>query len=155
MSKFPRPPASRKAVRRAGKNLRDGIASLDDTRNFFLWRDSHAYVLNTFQATLRGLTKNSPSIVGQRLKRGDTIIDKLTTGRSSDLLTMHDLAGCRVIFTSMDELHDFRQKVIDRKWEHERKSEEKYNYIDTPKVTGYRGIHDVYKTRLRKSAAQP
>ena len=68
---------------------------------------------------------------------------------------MHDLAGCRVIFESLNELYDFRRQIFDRKWEHERTSGEKYNYIDTPKVTGYRGIHDVYKTRLRQAAAQP
>lgn len=151
MSKFPRPPESRNAVRRSGKRIRDNIETDDDIVVLNQWRDSHAYVLNTFQATLRGMTKGTPSEVGQRLKRRDTIVDKIKTGRSSDLLTMHDLAGCRIIFNSMDELYDFRREIYKRKWEHELKSSDKYNYIEAPKNSGYRGIHDVFRTKLRKA----
>ena len=151
MSKFPRPPESRNAVRRSGKRIRDNIETENDIIVLNQWRDSHAYVLNTFQATLRGMTKGTPSEVGQRLKRRDTIVDKIKTGRSSDLLTMHDLAGCRIIFNNLNDLYEFREKISERKWEHELKSSDKYNYIDSPKISGYRGIHDVFRTKLRQA----
>lgn len=63
---------------------------------------------------------------------------------------MHDFAGCRLIFESVEDLNEFRAflhsaKVM-KNVNHELKNAtDKYDYIARPKFTGYRGIHDVYK----------
>lgn len=58
---------------------------------------------------------------------------------------MDDVAGCRLIFESIDDLIAFREEFHKAKFKHQRKNEkDKYDYIKTPKKTGYRGIHDVY-----------
>jgi putative GTP pyrophosphokinase len=63
---------------------------------------------------------------------------------------MHDFAGCRMIFNSIEELNDFRaymhSSVVLKNVEHKLRHEpDKYDYIQSPKASGYRGIHDVYK----------
>src|SRR5271157_2336238 len=51
------PGGSRGRVRRAGENVRQGIATPDDLAVIDLWRAAHRPVLNTFQAILRNRTR--------------------------------------------------------------------------------------------------
>lgn len=69
---------------------------------------------------------------------------------------MHDFTGCRMIFDDIKQLNSFRSYIHSsqtmRNVEHTlRHDPEKYNYIDHPKYTGYRGIHDVYRHLPRGS----
>jgi hypothetical protein len=58
---------------------------------------------------------------------------------------MDDVAGCRLIFSSLSELYDFRASFHKARFSHKRRNDvDRYDYIKTPKPTGYRGIHDVY-----------
>lgn len=58
---------------------------------------------------------------------------------------MDDVAGCRLIFHSIAELNSFRELLHKARFKHKRRNDlNKYNYILSPKPTGYRGIHDVY-----------
>ena len=51
----------------------------------------------------------------------------------------------RLIFDSLRELDEFRADFHHARFFHKRRNEaDKYDYIKTPKGTGYRGIHDVY-----------
>ncbi len=59
---------------------------------------------------------------------------------------MDDIAGCRLIFPSIDELKSFRLKVHAARFKHKMRNDaSKYDYIKEPKGTGYRGIHDIYE----------
>ncbi len=63
---------------------------------------------------------------------------------------MDDVAGCRLIFRSIEELYEFRESFHKARFNHKRKNEsDKYDYIKRPKQTGYRGIHDVYSYDVR------
>ncbi|MCH1993531.1 RelA/SpoT domain-containing protein [Achromobacter xylosoxidans] len=138
---------SKGAVRRAGAALA-GAHTPEDLAIVNNWRNSHAYILNTFQATLRGYIKRDPAVevvFAQRLKRLSTIVDKLGSGRAKDLSSMHDLAGCRLIFNSIGDLQRFRSRFRYTEAKHERIDEDRYDYIARPKQTGYRGVHEVYK----------
>lgn len=113
------------------------------------WRTSHGAVLNTAQAWLRRLDKNQRPIVGQRLKRHETVIDKLITKRSKDLSTMHDIAGIRAIFRTSEELYNFREQMqLSRAQHRVIHGPDKYDYIKCPKASGYRGIHDVMERNV-------
>ena len=58
---------------------------------------------------------------------------------------MDDIAGCRLIFETIEDLNEFREAFHKARFKHKRKNtKEKYDYIANPKPTGYRGIHDVY-----------
>lgn len=94
-------------------------------------------VLNTAQAWLRRLQSSQRPIVGQRLKRFSTIIDKLTSERSRDLSTMNDIAGVRAIFRSEEQLDEFRSKMFESRAQHSLIHEsDKFNYIKRPKASG-------------------
>jgi ppGpp synthetase/RelA/SpoT-type nucleotidyltranferase len=161
---FVTPPSSKGQVRRAGLAVADGTATSDDYALVDRWRASHGYVINTFQLFFRRkIHGNSLEIeFAQRLKRRNTVIGKLRRrnpdGRPlvSDVTSMHDFAGCRMIFDGLDDLMKFRRYIhstavmrnVDHKLRHDA---DKYNYISHPKASGYRGIHDVYQHYPRGS----
>jgi len=155
---YPEPPKSKSAVRRAGEAITSGTATDAEIQIVDQWRASHGYVINTFQAWLKGHIAKQEFYIEfvQRLKRRNTVIDKLKRKNSNgepliaDVSAMHDFAGCRMVFNDIDELNEFRNYIhssqVMRNVEHTlRHDPEKYNYIENPKATGYRGIHDVYK----------
>lgn len=158
---WPTPLNSKNRVRNSGKKIvkayeeNNGVIAwgINISRDEFdvieNWRTSHGAVLNTAQAWLRRLDKQQRPIVGQRLKRYDTVIDKLTSGRSHDLSTMHDIAGVRAIFRSIDEISDFRSQMRLSKAQHRILHEDnKFDYISKPKTSGYRGIHEVMERQV-------
>lgn len=139
------PGGSKARVSRAGDNIRNKVETTDDLKVIEEWRAAHRGVLNTFQAILRTRTKDTDITVAQRHKRKNTIFDKLLRLPGMQLARMDDVAGCRLIFNSVNELYEFRNKFHEAKFNHKRRNEvDKYNYIMNPKESGYRGIHDVY-----------
>lgn len=157
MPTYPPPPISKREVNRAGKRIADDAGSDRDLNLVDQWRASHGYVINTFQIFFkRRVEKSSAKIeFAQRLKRRITVIDKINRKHPSgnplmsDVTSMHDFAGCRLIFESVEDLNEFRtyvhstksMKNVAHKLKH---NPEKYDYISHPKASGYRGIHDVY-----------
>ena len=139
------PGGSKSRVNRAGNAVRDMTAEIEDYLVIEEWRAAHRYVLNTFQAILRNRTRDSIITVAQRHKRRSTIFDKLVRFPEMQLARMDDVAGCRLIFQDFASLSKFRTNFHKARFHHKRKNEpNKYNYIENPKNTGYRGIHDVY-----------
>ena len=151
------PRNSKKHVTRAGRAIGAGEATIDDYMVLENWRASHAYVLNTFQSNLRNRSRGADIAVGTRLKRRATIENKLRRFPDMQLARMHDIAGCRVIFNSIDELLAFRSSVHGARFNHKRRGVEgdKWNYIIHPKEDGYRGIHDVYEYDVLSEGGKP
>lgn len=140
------PWGSKGRLNRAGDAIRNHTLTSEDVLVLDLWRGAHTHVLNTFQAILRNRTKGKGIIVAQRLKRRLTIVDKLSREPGMQLARMDDVAGCRLIFQSIETLEKFRTNIHRAGFNHKRKNEtDKYDYIKSPKTTGYRGIHDIYE----------
>jgi putative GTP pyrophosphokinase len=140
------PGGSKSRVNKAGNNVRDGSSTTEDLRVIDEWRAAHRSVLNTFQAILRNRTRKTGITVAQRHKRKRTIFDKLQRFPSMQLSRMDDVAGCRLIFRNIKDLYDFRARFHRARFNHKRRNEpDKYDYIKSPKDTGYRGVHDVYE----------
>ena len=151
---------SRTQVEKAGRNFRKGLHKGlgdydDDVKKIQSFRAAHLYPLqiikNLVWKHVRKLDLLDSAVVVRRLKRLPTIIDKLQrktldgeTDNGLSLLRMHDIGGCRVI---VDNMHDLRQlnESLDaaNRTQHECKI---YDYIERPKVSGYRGVHRVYKS---------
>ncbi|MFM0208875.1 RelA/SpoT domain-containing protein [Paraburkholderia sediminicola] len=149
------PGGSRKRVNRAGNNVRDNAATAEDLAVIEEWRAAHRGVLNTFQAVLRTRTKGTKITVAQRHKRKNTIFGKLTRLPDMQLGRMDDVAGCRLIFENLDDLHQFRSRFHKARFNHDlRNDPDKYNYIAQPKETGYRGIHDVYEYNVNSKTGK-
>lgn len=139
------PGGSKARVSRAGDAVRADNATIEDYAVIDIWRAAHRSVLNTFQAILRNRTRGTQIVVAQRHKRRSTIFGKLRRFPRMQLARMDDVAGCRLIFPNSDELYAFRRTLHCAHFKHELKNDpDKYDYIKSPKETGYRGIHDVY-----------
>jgi hypothetical protein len=157
VANFVRPRFSRKQVSKAGGRIAGGTAGFEDYLALENWRAAHAWVINTLQVNLRRRSRGTDIVVGTRLKRRPTIVNKLKRFPQMQLGRMHDIAGCRVIFPDIKSLTEFRQDLHRARFAHTRRSieEERWNYIDHPKDDGYRGIHDVYEYESRSEAGRP
>ena len=145
---FAAPAYPRGRVDAAGQSFRGGQQTDLDLAILENWRAAHLYVINTFQSALRNRKKrqNFSVSIAQRLKRRPTIVDKLQREPGMELSRMHDIAGCRLIFNNVDELRSFRDGVHSARVKHEViGGDDRYDYIVRPKVSGYRGVHDVFK----------
>jgi ppGpp synthetase/RelA/SpoT-type nucleotidyltranferase len=114
------PPTNKAAVRRAGKAISENRETQDDIALLDQWRMSHGYVLNTFKVWIRRKINDFPFEIefAQRLKRRNTVIDKLRrvdaegTPLIRDVTGMHDFAGCRLIFDNVEDLKKYREYTM-------------------------------------------
>ena len=149
------PGGSKQRVNRAGERVRQGSMTSEDAQVIEEWRAAHRAVLNTFQAILRRRTRHSNVSVAQRHKRRRTIYEKLNRFPKMNLVRMDDVAGCRLIFDSIEELYRFREIFHKARFKHKLRNEkDKYDYIKKPKATGYRGVHDIYEYNVRSKSGE-
>ncbi len=149
------PGGSKNRVNKAGNNVRKKQPSAEDLSVIETWRAAHRAVLNTFQEGLRRRTRNTKIVVAQRHKRKSTIVGKLDRFPEMQLARMDDVAGFRLIFPSTKDLYVFRQKFHKARFNHRLRNEiDRYDYIKSPKKTGYRGIHDVYEYDVNSEAGR-
>ena len=80
-----------------------------------------------------------------RIKRMQSIVEKLKSNEDMGLGGLHDIGGIRFVFSDMNALdfaesvlHAFNPKNFERK-------DKVRDYIENPKSSGYRSIHYVYK----------
>lgn len=139
------------AVRRAGKILREPDLSSGSAVDAFFWalevmndwRAAHSYALNSAQMGLRSrlATVGVEGSVSQRLKRRWSIVGKLRREPTMQLNTMQDIAGCRAVVPDLESAY----AVLEQWHKTARKGSIRrvYDYIESPRSTGYRAIHIV------------
>jgi ppGpp synthetase/RelA/SpoT-type nucleotidyltranferase len=146
---FTVPHFSRKQVSRAGATLLDANASSEEkTAALDLlshWRSCHAYPINTFQATLRARLKSicPTALVAQRLKRTPSIIKKLQLNPGMQMARMQDIGGLRAVVDNLSQVTKLADLYTQAKLTHELVDSD--DYIATPKSSGYRSIHIIYR----------
>ncbi len=128
---------SRGQLDRAGERIRTVSGNSNDLAMLDNWRASHLYVINTFQSSLRSRKSKNPArdeiTIAQRLKRRPTIIDKLSREQGMSLSRMHDIAGCRLIFSDINTLAEFRNRILSSRAGHELVDDkDRYDYISHP-----------------------
>lgn len=149
------PGGSRSRVSTAGNRVRADAATEEDLAVIDIWREAHRHVINSFQAILRNRTRGTDIVVVQRHKRRRTIFGKLNRYPTMQLGRMDDVAGCRLIFESVDKLRAFRKTVHSARFRHKLKNDpDKYDYIAHPKEDGYRSIHDIYEYDVRSEVGR-
>ncbi len=108
------------------------------------WRAAHAFPLQVIYMNLKRMTEGKEgTIVAQRLKRLDSIENKLLRFPDMNLWRIQDLGGCRVIVNTIDEVYQNYKLYKNSRIRHVFKRE--YDYIKTPKESGYRSLHAVYQ----------
>ena len=145
---------SRSQVKKAGSTLRkylrgdvaDEDAYLAALDTMELWRRAHATPLVTANNGLRARVRSLDieAEVTQRLKRSQTILDKLRREPTLDLSRMQDIGGCRAVVQSKDDLRRLEARILKRL-----PPITHTDYIERPRTSGYRGVHIVvtYKER--------
>jgi hypothetical protein len=141
------PQHSRSEVDRAGGVLSgresgDMESALDVIGN---WRASHSFPLNTLQVGLRDRSRQSDpaALVAQRIKRLSSIRSKLERQATMQLSQMQDIGGCRAVLSHVAATKQVRDLFLSSRIKHRLAKEQ--DYIECPKVSGYRGIHLVYR----------
>ena len=138
-------------LKKIGKKARSNKVWLTDADLEILseYRESHNKILGNFRSRFSEYTKKNTSVLfGQRLKRLESIMEKIAKEKGTCIENMHDIAGARLIFKNVAKLNSFRQQFLNTKEKkyHRINQIDKYNYIKKPNPkTGYRGIHDVYE----------
>jgi putative GTP pyrophosphokinase len=125
----------------ANSNINDALQELSE------WRSTHIYALNqAFKIIKKKADKvGNNAIYGQRLKRINSIITKLTRFNTR-LSSMQDIGGCRVIFKDFNKVYSLFLELQKSKSIKELK-----NYIFAPKNDGYRGIHLLYTLKSKNA----
>lgn len=143
------PEYTKAQVRKAGELVRKGGSTSETEKIIENWRSSHNHILNTWLVIFinRIQKEKFKAVVGQRLKRKNTIYDKLKRPETNkmSLERMYDIAGCRIVLNTLGDLYCFRNSIIhNSRFLHKRIQKYCKDYITNPKESGYRGIHDIY-----------
>ena len=146
---YAEPNFTRKQITRAGHTLVNLHASKAEKNDALAlinhWRACHAYPINTFQSTLRSRLKkiDNDSIVATRLKRIPSIEKKLIINSGMQLVRMQDVGGLRAIVSSLKNVRQLQSLYTNAGLSHELVATD--DYIATPKPSGYRSLHLIYK----------
>lgn len=116
------------------------------------WRASHNYPLNTFKVTLRSkaFEVDPDRLVAQRIKRMSSIEAKLVRFEKMNMSRMQDIGGCRAILGTVEQVNALVEKYKSSDLKHTLESVA--DYIHTPKSSGYRGVHMIYRYLSDKAA---
>jgi hypothetical protein len=156
---WPEPTFSRSKVDSAGKAILNGaivrgpqIGEVLDT--IFDWRMAHSYPMNAFHRALKrkAVSADPEAVVVQRLKRFPSIHDKLMRSPTR-LSQMQDIAGCRAIVCSLAALEAIKQSFFDGRLGHQLDHID--DYIASPRDSGYRGVHLIYRYAPKGVATSP
>jgi (p)ppGpp synthase/HD superfamily hydrolase len=150
-----RPEYSKRRVNDAGALVANYVWSGEDDDDFskYLqgldvvnnWRSAHNFPLNTFHVGLkrRGKLIDSGIITAQRIKRLSSIEHKLSRFPTMTLSQMQDIGGCRAIMRSAKAVKQLCEAYAASEIKHVLATND--DYVSTPKPSGYRGVHLVYK----------
>lgn len=98
----------------------------------------------------RAIKASDAAVVAQRIKKLSSIEVKLQRNPKMQLSQMQDIGGCRAILPNIEDVDAL--VAIHRASEGKNASRsglarDPYDYVLTPKLDGYRGVHLIYKYR--------
>lgn len=135
---------SNNQVKIAGKTLTKEKENIYALNILSYFRTDHEIPLDNALTLIKKYLNDENTLVAKRLKRTPSIINKLILskekGLSSQLSTMQDIGGCRVVFNTLRSVEKFVKNILS-----EKTFELKHDYIRNPKENGYRSIHLVGK----------
>ena len=130
-------------INKIGIKIKDGIILNSDEQEIFnYFRQIHELIFEEFYKKIKLPDKY---IVVTRLKRTESIIDKLRRPNSSKLSRTDDIAGIRIIVNNFTEIYDI-SKLLEKLLINNNNCQLKYNkdYIEFSKKDGYRSLHKIF-----------
>lgn len=117
------------------------------------WRTLHLAALDALQSEILPLIKQSNiaiSLTSRRLKRITSILYKLDINPEMRLGGMQDIGGFRIVVNDMDALQSVK-KILAEQVPSSFDLIKVMDYVQTPKESGYRSIHFIYKYKSTDS----
>ncbi len=116
------------------------------------WRSAHGFPLQCIKMTLLKRAKriDPTATIAQRQKRLPSIVAKLAREPTMKLSQMQDLGGCRAVVSKIghvDRLVKLYQRAKSKNPRSRHEQSKIKDYIESPKIDGYRGIHLIQKYR--------
>ncbi len=151
------PQSTKREINRAGDVLinknstpQEKEKAIEQVNN---WRLAHAFPLNTFQNRLRTVSRSidPECLVAQRTKRLTSIVSKLERISGFNLSQIQDIGGCRAIVRTIGQVENIVQKYKHGSRGVKHDFVKQNDYIDSPKTTGYRSIHLIYRYKSDKN----
>ena len=142
---------SRGSIKRAGHLLAKSKPG-EDSRNYDkalrlmqVWREMHDEPLWQIH---RLIHENLPQVEGDifithRLKREESIINKLREQTITDLTSMQDIGGLRVVVADGEMIELVSQGIVAALSDHQIVREK--DYLTSPRSTGYRSLHKIVR----------
>lgn len=131
-------------IKKAGNNLVNNFEVEGSIEILSYWRAKHSRPLETAFDILKTYTnkvdnssdKDFSPMIAKRLKRTESIINKLKRFGDMQLTRINDIGGCRAVLSSDKKVYKLSRMLIkDGHFELRR------DYIEEPKGSGYRSIH--------------
>lgn len=145
------PEYSKRQINNAGKMITNPNVSPEEREEALKilnnWRAAHAFPLNVICDYLHKHNQNANVV--QRLKRLESITDKIKRFPDMQLYKMQDLGGCRVIVDTIPEVYKAIKQYQNSNTTHILKYTK--DYIQNPKKSGYRCYHMIYKYHSDKN----
>ena len=136
-----------------GQLTGEDLEALQEYRKTF--KEPISRVFNFVLASARKIDRQS--IVTYRIKRIDTIVEKLRRFRNNEyggmnLSRMGDIAGCRCIMNTPDEkkLYQLRDVILAEYGANCRIND----YLETPRSSGYKSLHIYVKDSLTRKTVE-
>lgn len=150
---------SKSQIKKAGSTIRkyyrgevDIDAAVEALQLVEEWRAAHYVPLVSANNGLRSRAKTAgvEAEVTQRLKRRQTILDKVQREPTLDLSRMQDIGGCRAVVASIDDLRRLEARIKNGRIPVIGGAD----YIKSPRQSGYRGVHVVVEYQERQIEIQ-
>ena len=141
---------SKTKVGKAGKVLTSPLSSSQERADALAivnyWREIHAEALQRALGDIEGLSGVGPDVlVAGRIKKLSTIADKLKRPSTpSDLQTMYDIAGCRLVVSDLQTL-DRAYEELSTLAAFDFPKTSRHDYLSHPRSSGYRGKHVILR----------
>lgn len=136
---------SKRKVSKAGEIIANKSSSEEKVQDALhvvsSWRAYHEEPLRKMRAIVENVAAGIPgAITAGRLKRTPAIVEKLQRSSSCNLRTLDDIAGCRIVVPTYENVMDVCKLLSN----HETFIKPK-DYLNEPKENGYRSIHLIHR----------
>lgn len=110
------------------------------------WRQIHLEPLREMMEIIYGYSEGKSLPVAGRVKKFDTIVDKLRRIPTVKLSTMYDIAGCRIVVENMVDLEELCSHLeLSKNYDREKSIKKNYLVRPHPSMSGYRSKHLIFK----------
>ncbi len=122
---------------------------IDDLEMLQTFRTSYKEPLSQVFEILRNSIQkvDKKAIITYRIKRIESIISKLKRLEKTQLPRIEDIAGCRCILKSNDQVYKLKKILNNQLYI----KSDRNDYIANPKSDGYKSLHLIVQTKDRKS----